>query len=33
MGEGFQRNLPGTLMHNQETLGPFLGYWVTSYLS
>lgn len=29
-GEGFPRNLLGILMHNQETLGPFLDYWVTS---
>jgi len=29
-GEGFPRNLLGILMQNQETLGPFLGYWVTS---
>jgi 4-carboxymuconolactone decarboxylase len=29
-GEGFPRNLLGILMLNQETLGPFLDYWVTS---
>ena len=29
-GEGFPRNVLGILMHNQETLGPFLDYWVTS---
>lgn len=29
-GEGFPRNCLGILMHNQETLGPFLDYWVTS---
>ena len=29
-GEGFPSNLLGTLMQNQETLGPFLDYWVTS---
>jgi alkylhydroperoxidase family enzyme len=29
-GEGFPRNLLGVLMHNEETLGPFLDYWVTS---
>ena len=29
-GEGFPRNLLGILMQNQETLGPFLDYWVTS---
>jgi alkylhydroperoxidase family enzyme len=29
-GEGFPYNLLGILMHNQETLGPFLDYWVTS---
>jgi len=29
-GEGFPRNLLGVLMHNQETFGPFLDYWVTS---
>jgi 4-carboxymuconolactone decarboxylase len=29
-GEGFPRNLLGVLMQNQETLGPFLDYWVTS---
>ncbi len=29
-GEGFPRNLLGILMHNPETLGPFLDYWVTS---
>lgn len=30
MGEGFPRNVLGILMRNQETLGPFLDYWVTS---
>jgi alkylhydroperoxidase family enzyme len=29
-GEGFPRNLLGILMQNQETLGPFLDYWVIS---
>jgi 4-carboxymuconolactone decarboxylase len=29
-GEGFPRNLLGILMQNQETLGTFLDYWVTS---
>ena len=29
-GEGFPHNLLGVLMHNQETLGTFLDYWVTS---
>lgn len=29
-GEGFPRNVLGILMHNPETLGPFLDYWVTS---
>jgi alkylhydroperoxidase family enzyme len=29
-GEGFPRNVLGMLMQNQETLGPFLDYWVTS---
>jgi len=29
-GEGFPRNVLGILMQNQETLGPFLDYWVTS---
>ena len=29
-GEGFPSNLLGILMHNQETLEPFLDYWVTS---
>jgi 4-carboxymuconolactone decarboxylase len=29
-GEGFPHNLLGVLMQNQETLGPFLDYWVTS---
>lgn len=29
-GEGFPRNVLGVLMQNQETLGPFLDYWVTS---
>lgn len=29
-GAGFPRNVLGILMQNQETLGPFLGYWVTS---
>lgn len=29
-GEGFPRNLLGMLMHNPETLGTFLDYWVTS---
>ena len=31
-GEGFPRNVLGILMQNQETLGPFLDYWVTSKL-
>ena len=29
-GEGFPHNLLGILMQNQDTLGPFLDYWVTS---
>jgi len=29
-GEGFPRNVLGVLMLNQDTLGPFLDYWVTS---
>ena len=29
-GDGFPRNVLGILMQNQETLGPFLDYWVTS---
>ena len=29
-GEGFPRNVLGVLMQNQDTLGPFLDYWVTS---
>jgi len=29
-GEGFPRNVLGILMQNQDTLGPFLNYWVTS---
>jgi len=29
-GEGFPYNLLGILMYNQETLEPFLDYWVTS---
>jgi alkylhydroperoxidase family enzyme len=29
-GQGFPRNVLGVLMQNQETLGPFLDYWVTS---
>jgi len=29
-GEGFPYNLLGVIMQNQETLGPFLDYWVTS---
>jgi alkylhydroperoxidase family enzyme len=29
-GEGFPRNVLGVLMHNQDTLGPFLDYWVSS---
>jgi 4-carboxymuconolactone decarboxylase len=29
-GEGFPHNVLGVLMQNQETLGPFLDYWVTS---
>lgn len=29
-GEGFPRNVLGVLMYNQETLEPFLDYWVTS---
>lgn len=31
-GAGFPRNVLGVLMQNQETLGPFLDYWVTSKL-
>lgn len=29
-GEGFPRNVLGVLMHNPETLGTFLDYWVSS---
>ena len=29
-GEGFPRNVLGVLMQNQDILGPFLDYWVTS---
>ena len=29
-GEGFPSNVLGILMQNQDTLGPFLDYWVTS---
>ncbi|HEY9752514.1 MAG TPA: carboxymuconolactone decarboxylase family protein [Coleofasciculaceae cyanobacterium] len=29
-GEGFPSNVLGLLMHNPETLEPFLDYWVTS---
>lgn len=29
-GEGFPHNVLGTLMHNQDTLGPFLDYWVSA---
>ena len=29
-GEGFPRNVLGTIMYNPETFGPFLEYWVTS---
>ena len=29
-GEGFPHNVLGVLMHNPETLGTFLDYWVTS---
>ncbi|MEN9314401.1 MAG: hypothetical protein RIS35_794, partial [Pseudomonadota bacterium] len=29
-GDGFPRNVLGELMHNQDTLGPFLDYWVTA---
>jgi 4-carboxymuconolactone decarboxylase len=29
-GEGFPHNVLGVLMHNPDTLGPFLDYWVTS---
>lgn len=29
-GEGFPHNVLGILMHNPETLGPFLDYWVSS---
>jgi 4-carboxymuconolactone decarboxylase len=29
-GKGFPSNLLGVLMQNQDTLGPFLDYWVTS---
>lgn len=31
-GRGFPRNVLGTIMHNPDTLGPFLDYWVTSKL-
>lgn len=29
-GDGFPRNVLGELMHNPETLGPFLDYWVSA---
>ncbi len=29
-GDGFPRNVLGVLMRNEDTLGPFLDYWVTS---
>jgi len=29
-GSGFPRNVLGTIMHNPETFGPFLEYWVSS---
>lgn len=29
-GDGFPRNVLGELMHNEDTLGPFLDYWVTA---
>jgi 4-carboxymuconolactone decarboxylase len=28
-GDGFPRNVLGVLMHNPDTFGPFLEYWVT----
>ncbi|MFM1832657.1 MAG: hypothetical protein RLZZ461_973 [Planctomycetota bacterium] len=28
-GDGFPRNVLGTIMHNPDTFGPFLEYWVT----
>jgi len=28
-GEGFPKNVLGVLMHNPDTFGPFLEYWVT----
>eukprot|EP01082_Thalassiosira_pseudonana_P006786 g15057.t1 g15057 contig21:458202-458973(-) len=31
-GEGFPRNVLGVIMHNSETFGPFLNYWVVSKL-
>ncbi len=31
-GDGFPRNVLGVIMHNGETFGPFLDYWVTCKL-
>jgi 4-carboxymuconolactone decarboxylase len=31
-GEKFPKNVLSTMMHNPETFGPFLNYWVTSKL-
>lgn len=31
-GEGFPRNVLGVIMHNPDTFGPFLDYWVTCKL-
>jgi 4-carboxymuconolactone decarboxylase len=31
-GEGFPRNVLGVIMHNADTCGPFLDYWVTCKL-
>ena len=31
-GAGFPRNVLGVLMHNADTFGPFLDFWVTSKL-
>lgn len=31
-GAGFPRNVLGVIMHNPETFGPFLDYWVTCKL-
>ena len=31
-GEGFPRNVLGVIMHNADTFGPFMDYWVTCKL-